>query len=149
MKQEIIERAISEALHTLLERDADILRTDTNERTISHKLAGYLEPFFDDWNVDCEYNRNHGDPKRLEIPQRNARNDDTQARAVFPDIIVHKRGTDKNLLVIEMKKTTSRESDDFDLRKLRAFRDQLGYKFAVFIKVRTDAEPTIETINWV
>ncbi len=147
--KEKVERALNEALSTLLAKDAEILRTDVNERTISHRLAGYLEPHFSGWNVDCEYNRNHDDPKRLEIPRRKVPNDDTQARTVFPDIIIHKRGTDDNLLVIEMKKTTSQETDDFDLHKLKAFRDQLGYKFAVFVKVRTDAEPAIETINWV
>jgi hypothetical protein len=147
--KERIEQALNVALSTLLARDADILRTDVNERTISHQLAGYLELHFSGWNVDCEYNRNHDDPKRLEIPRRKVPNDDTQARTVFPDIIIHKRGTDENLLVIEMKKTTSQESDDFDLHKLKAFRDQLGYKFAVFVKVRTNAEPAIETINWV
>ena len=148
MKDEIAQ-ALNQALGALLARDAEILKADVNERTISHRLAGYLEPYFSGWNVDCEYNRNHDDPKRLKIPRRKVPNDDTQARTVFPDIIVHKRGTDENLLVIEMKKTTSQETDDFDLHKLKAFRDQLGYKYAVFVKVRTDAEPAIETINWV
>lgn len=148
MKEEI-ERALNEALGALLENDAHILRTDANERTISHRLAGYLEPYFRGWNVDCEYNRNHDDPKRLEIPRRNIPNDDTQARTVFPDIIVHRRNTAENLLVIEMKKTTSQETDDFDLLKLDAFKNQLGYKFAVFVKVRTNVEPAVEAINWV
>lgn len=148
MKEEI-ERALNEALGVLLEKDAFILRADANERAISHRLAIYLEPYFDGWNVDCEYNRNHDDPKRIEIPRRNVRNDDTQARTVFPDIIVHKRDTDENLLVIEMKKTTSQETDDFDLHKLDAFKKQLGYTFAVFVKVRINAVPAIEAINWV
>lgn len=147
--KKLIENALNMALDVLLNKDAHILRTDANERTISHRLAGYLEPYFHGWAVDCEYNRNHDDPKRLEIPRRNIPNDDTQARTVFPDIIVHKRGTDENLLVIEMKKTTSQEADDFDLHKLEAFKKQLGYQFAVFVKVRTSAEPAIETITWV
>jgi hypothetical protein len=147
--KEKIEQALNKALGALLERDVDILRADVNERTISHRVAGYLEPYFSGWNVDCEYNRNHDDSKRLKIRRRQVPNDDTQAQTVFPDIIVHKRGTDENLLVIEMKKTTSQETDDLDLHKLKAFRDQLGYKFAVFAKVRTNAEPAIETINWV
>ncbi len=143
-----IEQALNEALGSLLEKDAFILKADVNERTISHRLAGYLEPYFLGWDVDCEYNRNHDDPKRLAIPRRDISNDDIQARTVFPDVIVHKRGTDENLLVIEMKKTTSQELDKFDLRKLDAFKEQLGYKFAVFVKVRTDATPRIETISW-
>lgn len=144
-----IEQALNQALSALLERDAEILKTDVNERTISHRLAVYLEPYFSGWNVDCEYNRNHDDPKRLNIPRREVPDNDTQARTVFPDIIVHKRGTDENLLVIEMKKTTSQETDDFDLHKLNAFKNQLDYKYAVFVKVRTDAKPDIETIKWV
>lgn len=149
MEEEEIKRALNEALDSLLKNDAYILRADANERTISHRLAGYLEPYFPGWDVDCEYNRNHDDPKKLKVPRRNVPNDDAQARTVFPDIIVHKRNTDKNLLVIEMKKTTSQETGVFDLHKLAAFKQQLIYKFAVFVKVRTNAEPAIETINWV
>jgi len=40
--------------------------------------------------------------------------------------------------VIELKKTTSQETDDFDRRRLKAFRDQLGYKCAVFVKAPAD-----------
>ncbi|MBN2374473.1 hypothetical protein JXL19_11870 [bacterium] len=133
----------------LLEKDKEILTTDINERSITHKLAGYLEPLFVGWDVDCEYNRNHDNPKRLKIPRRKIPNNDTQARTVFPDIIVHKRGTDKNLLVIELKKTTSQQRDDFDLNKLKAFRNELCYKFAVFIKIRTGNDPAIEKIDWI
>lgn len=144
-----IEQSLDKALQTLVERDANILMFDINERTISHRLAGYIEPFFKDWNVDCEYNRNHDDPKRLEIPRRNICSDDTAARTVFPDIIVHRRGTDENLLVIEMKKTTSQESDDFDFLKLNAFKHQLDYQFAAFIKVRTNGQAGVEKVTWV
>ncbi len=149
IEKEKIEQALKEALKTLLARDKEILRADINERTISHRLALYLEPYFGDWNVDCEYNRNHNDPKRLEIPRKMVRNDDTRASTVFPDIIIHKRDTNENLLVIEIKKTTSREKDDFDLHKLKAFRNQIGYKLAVFVKVPTGAMPDIEQIKWV
>lgn len=147
--KKIIEKALHNALDVLLRADADILEIDINERTISHRLANYLEPHFPGWNVDCEYNRNHDDPKRLNIQRRNVSSDDTQATTVFPDIIVHKRGTDKNLLVIEMKKTTSQEEDNYDFNKLRAFKQQLGYRFAVFVKVKTDGRIGIDRIEWV
>jgi hypothetical protein len=149
MTKEEINHALNEALRTLLEKDAYILSMDINERSISHKLAVYLEPFFTEWSVDCEYNRNHDDPKKLEIQRRNVSNDDTQARTVFPDIIVHKRDTDENLLVIEMKKTTNQENDAFDLHKLNAFRSQLRYMFGVFLKVRTGVNPAVELIKWI
>lgn len=147
--KEQIENALSTAIDLLLTADEDILRLDINERTISHRLAIYLEPHFPGWNVDCEYNRDHDDPKRLDIKRRRVISDDTQATTVFPDIIVHRRGTEQNLLVIEMKKTTSRESDDYDYGKLIAFKNQLGYLFAVFLKVRTEGEVGIDRIEWV
>jgi hypothetical protein len=149
MIKDDVERAVNEALKVLLEQDAYLLTTNVNERSISHRLAGYLEPHFGGWHVDCEYNRNHDDPKRLQLPRRNVPNDDTEARTVFPDIIVHRRSTNENLLVIEMKKTTSQEPDNSDLVKLTAFKEQLRYAFAVFVKVRTDAHPAVDAISWV
>jgi hypothetical protein len=148
MKRQI-EKALKSALDLLLSADEDILRLDINERTISHRLAVYLEPHFPGWNVDCEYNRDHEDVKRLDIRRRDVHSDDTQATTVFPDIIVHRRGTDQNLLVIEMKKTTSQEDDDYDYGKLFAFKKQLSYQFAVFLKVRTNREVGIDKIEWV
>lgn len=146
--ESFIKNSLDKALEKLLKSDAQLLYNDVNERSISHRLACYLEPFFPDWNVDCEYNREHDDPKRLEIPKRKILSDDTHATTVFPDIIVHKRNTNDNLLVIEMKKTTSNVTDDHDSNKLKAFKSQLGYKFAVFLKLRTGGCAEIETLDW-
>ena len=145
----LIESALNNAIEQLLRSDSFILDKDVNERSISHRLANYIEPHFPGWNVDCEYNRNHDDSKRLDIYPRNVESDDTQATTVYPDIIIHRRGTDENLVVIEMKKTTSAEADDYDLGKLRAFKTQLGYQFAIFIKVVTGGNFGIERIEWV
>lgn len=147
--KEHIEKALDIALCQLLQIDDYILRLDINERTISHKLATYLEPHFQGWDVDCEYNRDHEDAKHLNIRRRKVISDDTQATTVFPDIIVHIRGKSQNLLVIEIKKTTSRESDNYDYEKLRAFKQQLGYLFAVFLKVGTDNEAGVNVIKWI
>ena len=46
------------ALSELIERDSFLFEADANERSITHKLAEYLQAQFQDWNVDCEYNRN-------------------------------------------------------------------------------------------
>lgn len=147
--KDLIHSAVDNALEQLLRADSDILTLDVNERSISHRLASYLELHFPEWNVDCEYNRNHDDPKRLNIKRRNILSDDTEATTVFPDIIVHKRNTDENLLVIEMKKTTSSEKDDYDIGKLRAFKGQLGYKYAVFIKIKTGNSIGVELLKWI
>jgi len=147
--KEKVESALNKALEKLLRADAEILKMDINERSISHRLANYLEPMFPEWNVDCEYNRNHDDPKRLDIKRRKVCSDDIQATTVFPDIIIHKRGSDQNFVVIEMKKTTSTEDDSYDLQKLKAFKEQLGYKFAIFVKIRTREAFGVEPIEWV
>jgi len=69
--RELIEAALEDAINQLLRSDSDILIMDVNERTISHRLANYLEPHFSGWNVDCEYNRHRDKPKRLNIRRRN------------------------------------------------------------------------------
>ena len=56
---------------------------------------------------------------------------------MFPDIIIHHRGTSQNLADIEVKKSTNPEADDWDMRKLAAFRDQLGYNETLFSRFKT------------
>ncbi len=147
MLREYIETALSASLEKLIRLDSDILLIDVNERSISHRLAVYLEEHFTDWNVDCEYNRHNANPKRLNIQGRNTRSDDIEAITVFPDIIIHHRNTDDNLVVIEMKKSTSSENEEYDIRKLRAFKSELNYQFAIFIRVKTNGDSGIE-IRW-
>lgn len=147
--KKLVESALSSSLDQLVRADSELFYIDVNERTISHRLANYLEPYFPGWNVDCEFNRDHDDPKRLNIQRRNINSDDAQATTVYPDIIIHKRGTKQNLVVIEMKKTTSSEDDSYDLNKLHAFKYQLGYQFAIFLKVRTGSQIGIEEPVWI
>ncbi len=52
--------------------------------------------------------------------------DDLEAKTVFPDIIVHKRGTTKNLLVIEVKKKDGGK-DTKDIQKLKIFTHPEGF----------------------
>lgn len=140
-----IRQKLRTAIDLVLRRDRHLLEKDANERSITHRLAIYLEAEFPGWNVDCEYNRIKGDPKRLHLaeehlpPTDERATADTKGRTVFPDIIVHHRGEDENLLVIEIKKANSNVPNEFDLCKLREYKreDTLGYKYGVFLKVRT------------
>lgn len=124
--EEVRQRA-EQALEELLERDAELLRRDAHERSITHRLAMYLEHRFSSagWVVDCEYNR-HGDtPKQLPQCQQGPPDlEALDARSVYPDIIIHVRGEPKNLLVIEAKKTGG--DLDPDRCKLEHFTDQQG-----------------------
>ena len=135
-----IRRKVKSALGMLFEKDAFLFQNDLNERTITHRFAMYLQLMFSDWNVDCEYNRNHDVKKELQFPVESISNDDTQAKTVFPDIIVHHRNTDDNLLVIEVKKSTNPFSDKDDLQKLALFKEQLNYRYAVFFRFTTREE---------
>jgi len=137
MNEKDVKVAMSAALATLLERDSYLLLMNVNERSISHRLAIYLESQFPGWDIDCEYNRNHDDVKRLQLEARHASDADIEAVTVFPDIIVHHRSKDDNLLVIEMKKTNSKENADYDMKKLHAFKNELKYRFAVFVQLET------------
>ena len=149
MEKIYIEKAINHALEKLILSDSDLLIYDANERSISHRLAIYLENSFQGWNVDCEYNRDEHNSKRLQLPPKDTKSDDIEAKTVFPDIIVHKRGTNQNLLVIEMKKSTNSQGEEgkkFDLQKLKAFKTQLNYKFAIFIELGPKLKTSIEWV---
>jgi hypothetical protein len=138
-----IERIVNCAVDKLTEHDSQLLRLDVNERAISHRLACYLQDLLPDWHVDCEYNRERDLAKRLNLPVENVPTDSLEARTVYPDIIVHKRGSSENLLVIEMKKAGNAQHENHDRRKLTAFKDQLGYHYTLFLKLFLDPTPHV------
>ena len=133
-------KKIKNAYLKLLKNDSYLLDVDANERSITHRLAIYLEDEFPDYNVDCEYNRNGAEIKRIteifnNIISQNAisiTNKTGNTVSVYPDIIIHHRGTDDNFIVIEAKKTTNNNGNDE--QKLKAYKDVLHYKHAFFIE---------------
>ncbi len=140
--REEIEQKLNMCIELLRKKDFYLLEVNVNERTISHKLALYLQELFSSWHVDCEYNRYKKNPKRIDSLHKELSSGiqmnplDGKAHTVYPDIIIHNRGTDDNLVVIEIKKMTSTEENDkFDLMKLRKYKKQLGYRYAVFLKL--------------
>lgn len=151
-----VRKKVDQAIAQLFEKDFFLLQIDANERAISHRLGLYLQLLFDEWHVDCEYNRDLDNPKRLKTYTRfiDAKLSvgsisETDPITVFPDIIVHERGTHNNLLIIEMKKTTSQISDEFDYFKLHEFKHQYGYPHALFLRLVTGRkEVGIETMNY-
>ncbi len=138
-----VKQKVKNAIEVLFRKDSHLLKIDVNERSITHKLALYLQDEFKGWDVDCEYNRNRYDTKKLiigddiHLKAETTRTDDEHGNTVYPDIIVHRRGTDQNLLVVEVKKTTTHVPNDFDLGKLREYKRQLGYSHAIFLNFIT------------
>lgn len=134
-----IGHSVAEAICDLLKHDRDLLKLDVHERTITGKLADHLRTRFLGWDVDVEYNRDGHQVKRA--------NDDI----VVPDVIVHRRNTPDNLLVVEVKKSTSAVSDNDDLDKLACFKSSpnLAYRHALFIKFTVGIAPDVERVEWV
>ena len=134
---------VGNALRGFFCEDKDLLFRDVNERSITHKLAEHLKRRFPDLNVDCEYNRrgNNRDPKKLVVTPGPTQTDGLDAKTVYPDIIVHKRGCDvSNLLVIEVKKSNGRDVR-YDKDKLRGFTGSQGkfrYGLGLFLVFDVD-----------
>ena len=140
--------AVARALSELLDNDQDLLGVDANERSITFRFALYLQQHFPDLTVDCEYNRDGIEPKRLGHLELYPDSEDDDAKTVFPDVIVHQRGTRKNHLVLEFKKSTSHVDRQIDLRKLRGYKQQLGYEHALFVEVGTEGRAIITMLEW-
>lgn len=133
MEQEELERIVNDTLDRLYERDTVAIRANVAERTLCGRLAALLQPHFGDHDVHPEYNRHGVDPKEIELPNEQGV---LTANRVSPDIVVHQAGHDReNLLVIEAKKTTNVVADDADLWKLEQIKRQIGYRFALFLRL--------------
>ena len=155
------------ALDILKENDCFLLHHDVSERSIAHKFAQYLTVLFPGHDVDCEYNSNVevdsrkkyiGLLKDIAAQYGLLRKDEQDAeivyRNVFPDIIVHKRGlNDHNLLIVELKKSTSNISCDYDIEKLRRYTspeydNTLNYSFGVLLYLGIADKLGNDRIQW-
>jgi hypothetical protein len=135
MRVKQIVLAALEAIDCFLDKEHSLLKADANERSLTHKLAEYLQKVFPELHVDCEYNRLGAKVKRLPQAQR-SRTDDTEGRTIFPDIIVHRRGKKKNLLAIEVKKSTNRQrGDDEKLCGLTAPDGEYTYRLGLHLVI--------------
>lgn len=141
--------AVSLSLRRLYSRDADLFDVDATERAVTHRLATYLERnvarWHERWHVDCEYNR-YGEARKVLdflVPHMGVPSvDDTRARTVYPDIIVHRRREpEANLLVIEAKKEWG-DTDEIDAAKISAFTDPdqgFHYRWGIVLRLGADA----------
>lgn len=133
------------SLEILLTNDSFLLQKVGSERSVAHKLAEYLQLLFLDWNVDCEYNRKNLDIKVLDGIRECSEQRTTDR--VSPDIIIHRRNTNENLLVIEIKIA---KDDLCDIEKLKKFTFSKGeyrYQLGLFIKFNLTEEPSCNWFN--
>jgi hypothetical protein len=169
MEDNQIKEILNAALSQLKEKDQWLLKRDLSEQSVSHKLAEYLQQYFtgdNAYNVDCEYNGDIDDnsdrkhisilrEKLVQLQLLSQRETELEheiiERAVFPDIIVHKRGdNNNNLLIIEVKKQSSRIPFDYDQLKLSAYTspengNHLKYQLGAFIVTNARGEYEIKS----
>jgi len=122
-----VERRLQAAISALRSQDSHLLEVDASERSITHRLAVHLERLFPGWDVDCEYNRDRRDHKTINLGMAGIRAARRTGK-VYPDIIVHHRGS-KNLLAVELKKRGGVAADE-DYKRSEAYVHQLGYEQA-------------------
>ncbi|WP_202613902.1 hypothetical protein [Halostella pelagica] len=152
MNEEEAREVLSSALERFVKEDTDLLRYDVNERSITHRLAVYLEEEVGrEWDVDVEYNRVGEDEVSKAVSMEHLKSkipddvdlEDLGAKTVYPDVIVHIRGERyENLLVIEAKK--SGRSGKYDREKITAYKEELRYEHGVFVTftgVRPNGDP--------
>ncbi|WP_322510199.1 hypothetical protein [Anaerolinea sp.] len=106
-EEEVKQRVIA-AIARFYRHDPELLDVDVNERSITHKLAEYLQDEFPEWHVDCEYNR-FGEElieeiKKMRVYLGRSSRSDIEARTIFPDILIHRRNTPDKLIVFEVCK---------------------------------------------
>jgi hypothetical protein len=134
-----VRHKIEKAVQCLYKNDHFLITNTTNERSITHKLAEYIQLLFPEWHVDCEYNR------RGENNQKDIEGQTTS----YPDIIVHLRNTKRNLLIIEAKSIHApNHSDRGDKSKIKKYIEdkRYGYSFGLWICFHDELEET--TMNW-
>ena len=142
--------SVRRALDSFVQEEAYLLEVDASERALTHRFAVHIERQFPAWNTDCEYNRDGNAVKKVLMRKLEAESELDEGSAIFPDVIVHRRGTSENLLVIEVKKTHTRRGRDADLEKLAAIKNELGYRHACFVMFTCgNKAPGVEELRWI
>lgn len=157
MEIQEIKLKLESSIDIFLSKDKSLLQDNVNERSIAFRLSHFMIENFSEYDVDCEYNRNLGHDKVIRelrrelqrINQLSKRETDMDlegltTKSVLPDIIVHKRNTANNLLIIEIKKSSNKNklAHHYDLKKLKLYTsnqhgNNLNYQIGVFIEFNT------------
>lgn len=154
-KKDILNKLLNDAIFDLYEFDLYLIRhmeksgnetenIHLSERSIVFRYGLYLQDritktIFENYNIDCEYNRNIDLEKKY-----HSNNGDILG--CYPDIIIHKRGTnDDNLLVIEVKTWWNKNTkhDEDKLRDLTRQTSDYKYEYGLSITFGKDEDSVI------
>lgn len=135
-----LEVMIKQALECVYQDDSYLIfnndRDHCGERAIVARFMIYFHALlnaseYKHYNLDCEYNQNMGNPKSLPSFEN----------GTYPDIILHKRGSnDHNILIMEFK-TWWNSNQNEDIRKIKEFmapKGQYKYKYGCTILLEKD-----------
>lgn len=143
VKFEDIKKLVNAALGKFYKNERDLIDMENNREMVSERcmvfhIGGYMKNRMNtltkfQWaDLDCEYNRDMGETKTIYI-------NDFEYSFV-PDLIIHRRKSNKNnLLVIEFKKENAREEDkEYDKKKLIALTSEeklFKYNFGLYVEL--------------
>lgn len=149
-RKDILNKLLNDAISDLYKFDSYLIRhmdisgdgtenIHLSERSIVFRYGIYLQDkikntIFKNYNIDCEYNRNIDLEKKYH-------DNNGKVLGCYPDIIIHKRGTnDDNLLVIEIKTwwNTNTEHDEDKLRDLTKQTSDYRYEYGLSITLGKD-----------
>jgi hypothetical protein len=134
------------AIEVFYARETHLLEKDLGERTLTHRLAVYLEKQFSGWEVDCDYDR-LGE-RTLLLPKGSiVSTDDHLGKSVYPDIVVHQREIPNNLLAVEVRSAGNHQPPEHDQQKLRALTDPhlwFAYRIGICLTLGRKGVPASE-----
>jgi hypothetical protein len=153
MEFDELKSRVNEAVNHFRNADDYLLINDACERALVHRLAVWLERFFPEWDVDCEYNLeyfNDIEDVHQKVTNMNMRRLDGRPIdldrpvevSVYPDIIIHHRGSRQNLLAVEVKRSKVEDEIRFDYVKLASYQNdpRLNYQYGLFLRFIPDRD---------
>ena len=130
--KEKIECILEKACKKIYKEDRYLINNRVSERAIVFRLGIYIQRLMNRdaelklYNLDNEYNRNGQDSKRMPGFEN----------GTYPDLIIHKRGSNINNKIIIECKTWWNDDIYIDMQKLREFINIRGkYKFKYGISI--------------
>ncbi|MGD9479069.1 hypothetical protein [Shinella sp. G-2] len=130
-----------DAVHRLLKQE-ELVYADNNEPALSIELYGQMRGQYPGWNVNAEWDKFAQDPKLMD---KAGKYDGELATVIRPDVVVHRVGERKNLLVVEMKRDVNKKRQG-DIDKLIGLTRQDGdYGYAVGVHLIVNIKASIIT----
>jgi hypothetical protein len=135
MDYETLKERIHVAIHEFKRTGSDLIDVNSSERSMTFLLGSilYKDELLSEYNIDCEYSRDGQEAKRLLLPYAVNNSNELSPRIVYPDIIIHKRRTNINLLVIEAKKEGL--PNTYDQLKIHSFLQEFEYTFGLLLTI--------------